>query len=316
MHKMLALFVSLATVSAASAQFAPTFPLSGAAPPPLIYEDFECPTNRSSYHPHPSFCDRYIQCKNSTALERQCPDGLVFVGEYNRERKTRCDFPFSIDCTGREKTQPPQKSRYCPRRNGLFAHPDAKVCDQFTYCSNGEFTFFTCTPGLLFDLTKGTCNWPAEAGRVGCLVKEEPKPAEEEVKYKCPEYKPSSVKDAPKNLYTLHADPEDCQAFFICIQDLPARQAKCTRGLIYNEETQQCDVQETSEKCKDYYTEEELEEIAEEQRKAAEEEEERRLARIAKKQLLAALAAGETEATTDVPDEVQISSLEAFAKEA
>ena len=40
------------------------------------------------------------------------------------------------------------------------------------------------------------------------------------------------------------------------------------------------------------------------------------MARIAKEQLLAALAAGETEATTDVPDEVQISSLEAFAKEA
>ena len=44
-------------------------------------------------------CDRYYECTDNVLTEKLCPDGQVFA-DLGIER---CDYPFNVDCTGREK---------------------------------------------------------------------------------------------------------------------------------------------------------------------------------------------------------------------
>ena len=68
-------------------------------------------------------------------------------------------------CSGREDLQPAQPSAGCPRANGYFAHPDETVCDKFNFCSDGVAHTQTCAGGLIFDPTKGQCDYADQSER-------------------------------------------------------------------------------------------------------------------------------------------------------
>lgn len=61
---------------------------------------FVCP-EESGLFPDKEQCDKYYECKNGTAVEQLCVDGLV----YNQDSKRfgKCDQPFNVDCDGRPK---------------------------------------------------------------------------------------------------------------------------------------------------------------------------------------------------------------------
>lgn len=65
-------------------------------------------------------------------------------------------------------TEEPKSTKYCPRKNGFFAHPEASVCNIFYNCIDGDALEMKCTVGLHFDEYSGTCVWPDTAKREGC----------------------------------------------------------------------------------------------------------------------------------------------------
>ena len=166
----------------------------------------------------------------------------------------RCDFPFNVDCGDRpelrkieifflftfsiflknyfNELEPPQPSTNCPRRNGYFPHPDPKVCDQFFFCSDGQFNLITCPSGLVFNEKTGTCSWPGEANRVGCG-------SDEVINFKCPERTEADTTSGVVN--PLFPDPDDCQYFYVCINGKEPRRNGCTSGLVFNNVNKRCD---------------------------------------------------------------------------
>ena len=56
---------------------------------------FICPSLNGSY-PDSIQCDKYYECKNGTAEEVLCSDGLVF--NMNLTRAGKCDQRFNVDC--------------------------------------------------------------------------------------------------------------------------------------------------------------------------------------------------------------------------
>nr|ASP44161.1 obstructor B1 [Penaeus vannamei] len=189
-------------------------------------------------------CDRYYECRENEIEDKLCPDGLVFSDK--NSKLERCDFPFNVDCGDRPELQDPQPSTNCPRKNGYFPHRDPSVCDQFFFCSDGQFNLITCSPGLVFDAKTGTCAWPGEANRVGCSGKDVNK-------FTCPEPLPND--GGVVNPNPLYADPEDCQHFYVCINNVEPRRNGCPLGYVFNDDTKQCDDPANVPECKDFYGE-------------------------------------------------------------
>lgn len=196
-------------------------------------------------------CDRYYECTDNVLTEKLCPDGQVFA-DLGIER---CDYPFNVDCTGREKLQPAVRSVNCPRANGYFAHPNNSVCDQFFFCSDGQFNPITCPTGLVFNPKTGTCSWPGEARRPGCL-------STDVNDFECP-----SEGDESQGSNPLYPDEDDCQFFYICINNRDPRRTGCTTGLVFNRETKRCDKPKnvSDEICRNWYKQDEDEESEEEE---------------------------------------------------
>lgn len=59
-------------------------------------------------------------------------------------------MPQRVNCTGRDRLQPPKGSGNCPRLNGLYAHME--FCDQYYYCRMGIPLLITCPAGLVYDV--------------------------------------------------------------------------------------------------------------------------------------------------------------------
>ena len=125
--------------------------------------------------------------------------------------------------------EPAVRSVNCPRANGYFAHPNNSVCDQFFFCSDGQFNPITCPTGLVFNPKTGTCSWPGEARRPGCL-------STDVNDFECP-----SEGDESQGSNPLYPDEDDCQFFYICINNRDPRRTGCTTGLVFNRETKRCD---------------------------------------------------------------------------
>lgn len=128
-------------------------------------ECFEC--SKDGQFAHPTQCDKYYVCAKGKAKERLCPDGLVFDDKTRLDVK--CDRTFNVECGNRTELQPPNgTSEKCPRKNGVYAHPNPSICDIYYNCIEDDPVEMRCIPGLHFDKITANCVWPAVADREGC----------------------------------------------------------------------------------------------------------------------------------------------------
>lgn len=73
----------------------------------IITAQFDCPafderTANVTYQiPDDAQCDKYYVCIDGVPQETLCEDGLVF--DPHRRSEHKCDLPYLVDCTGREK---------------------------------------------------------------------------------------------------------------------------------------------------------------------------------------------------------------------
>lgn len=63
-----------------------------------VQADFKCPQKHGVYE-DPKQCDKFYECDEGQAVEKLCPDGLVF-DPLNR-KINKCDQPFNVDCGDR-----------------------------------------------------------------------------------------------------------------------------------------------------------------------------------------------------------------------
>ncbi|CAG7824260.1 unnamed protein product [Allacma fusca] len=187
-------------------------------------------------------CDKYYQCQDGKATEKLCPDGLVFIDAGPKIEK--CEFPFAVDCSGREELQPAKPSTNCPRKHGYFAHEDVTICDKFFFCVDGEFNAITCPAGLVFSNKTGTCTWPDQAKKQHCS-------SGELFEFECP--KQEGDNPPGQSIHPRFADPKDCQFFFVCIDGKTPRKNGCSFGQVFNEASGQCDRPKNVPECKDWY---------------------------------------------------------------
>ena len=68
--------------------------------------------------------------------------------------------------------EPARPSGVCPRRNGVFEHPDPTVCHVMVSCIGGVPTVISCPADLIFDIKTGVCGWPKDIQREGCRRRE------------------------------------------------------------------------------------------------------------------------------------------------
>ncbi|XP_004518792.1 protein obstructor-E [Ceratitis capitata] len=207
---------------------------------------FQCPKADGEY-PDDVQCDKYYQCEDGVAKEKLCPDGLVF-DPLNRHIN-KCDQPFNVDCGDRTELQEPKPSKFCPRKNGFFAHPDSSVCNIFYNCIDGDALETKCTVGLHFDEFGGTCVWPDTAKREGCGAAQKKSPSG----FVCPTDRPKNDDKGQVVTHPKFPHPTDCQKFHVCLNGEDPRDLACQLGEVYNEETEMCDAPENVPGCEDWY---------------------------------------------------------------
>ncbi|XP_037810341.1 protein obstructor-E [Lucilia sericata] len=207
---------------------------------------FECPKPNGQFE-HEIQCDKYYECDDGVAKEKLCPDGLVF-DPLNR-KINKCDQPFNVDCGDRVELQEPKSTKFCPRKNGFFAHPDESVCDIFYNCIDGDALEMKCTVGLHFDEYSGTCVWPDTAKRENCgvVVKKS------NSGFECPKDQPKTDKRGQVVTHPRYPHPTDCQKFYVCLNGEDPRDLGCQTGEVYNDETEMCDAPENVPGCEDWY---------------------------------------------------------------
>lgn len=50
-------------------------------------------------------------------------------------------------------------TKQCPRKTGLFPHSDRRKCHQYFQCLDGRPILITCPDMLLFDASRGVCDY-------------------------------------------------------------------------------------------------------------------------------------------------------------
>jgi len=109
------------------------------------------------------------------------------------------------------------------QENGAFA--DAKQCDKYFICKNGEATEQLCDDGLVFDEKTRKCAYPHKADCTGRELLQEPK----------------NFTGCPRaNGYFPHPDPEVCTSFHFC-EGGKTNLVDCPGGLIFAPEKGECD---------------------------------------------------------------------------
>ncbi|CAL4093561.1 unnamed protein product, partial [Meganyctiphanes norvegica] len=206
-------------------------------------QGFTCPKNQG-YYPDPAYCDKYYDCVDGVATEKNCIDGFVFNPA--NPRIEQCDFPFAVPCGTRSQLQTPQVlDPECHRANGYFAHEQENLCNEFYFCNAGTVSKLTCPDGLHFSKASGNCAWPVASGRTGCLTKTE------ELGFACPVVSTERAAAHPR-----YPDPEDCKFFFVCVNGKDPRRTGCDFGSVFNPGLEKCDSANNVPGCEGYYKEE------------------------------------------------------------
>lgn len=133
----------------------------------------------------------------------------TLIVETERNCVSRLTFKFMVlRIRGITHSEPPRGTNdYCPRKNGIFSHPDETVCDVFYTCVDGEYIENKCVGGLHFDEYSGTCVWPDSANRENCQEKKK------ELKdgFICPKDQNKNDRSGQVIAHPHYAHPTDCQ---------------------------------------------------------------------------------------------------------
>lgn len=128
-------------------------------------------------------------------------------------------------CTTAAPADNPEELDYVDscQENGAFA--DAKQCDKYFICKNGEASEQICDDGLVFDEKTKKCGYPHKADCSGRELLQPPK----------------NFTGCPRaNGYFPLPDPEVCNAFHFC-EGGRANLVDCPGGLIFAPEKGECD---------------------------------------------------------------------------
>ncbi|GFU21987.1 hypothetical protein NPIL_145061 [Nephila pilipes] len=203
---------------------------------------FSCP-DAFGYFADPVQCDKYYECRNGTAVESLCQDGLAF-NEIGAPKFLRCDSLRDVDCTSRPELQEAKPTKNCPRRYGLYPHETD--CTKFWNCVDGAATEVQCPPGLTFNDDRATCDW-ADLVKSSCKT-------EDLLGFTCPE--PNAV-DLQDGVYTTYPHPDNCQLHFVCIKGEDGarrpRMLTCHEGLVYDPVSKTCSRPDGVAGCEDFY---------------------------------------------------------------
>ncbi|CAH2057835.1 unnamed protein product, partial [Iphiclides podalirius] len=205
----------------------------------LVRAEFICPS-KSGQYPDDKQCDRFWDCKAGKAADNFCPDGLVYNPTQTRSIH-KCDYPFDVECGNRTLLQSPQPSAKCPRRNGLFAHPDPTFCDIYYDCVDGVAKEIKCTDGAQLDEQPPVCKWSYLLAKEACKVSTH--------SFVCPK-----VKQGDQTImHPVYPHLSDCQKFYVCFNGFEPRELSCPFGEVYNDAKEKCDSPVNVPGCEDWY---------------------------------------------------------------
>ncbi|XP_063633394.1 protein obstructor-E-like [Cydia splendana] len=127
----------------------------------------------------------------------------------------------------------------CPEKSGFY--PDPYQCDLYYKCSKGKSEAKLCPDGLVFldeNPIKERCDIPSNVDCGDRKDLQEPQP----------------TKDCPRqNGYFKHPDPQACDKFVYCSDGVP-NEHPCPPGLIFDEESSNCDWKESVNRQCDHPT--------------------------------------------------------------
>ncbi|KAF8770681.1 Protein obstructor-E like protein [Argiope bruennichi] len=119
---------------------------------------FACP-EPFGYFADPVQCDKYYECRNGTAVENLCQDGLAF-NHVAAPKFLRCDSLRDVDCSSRPELQEAKPTKNCPRRFGLYPH-ETDCTKFFQLLMDGLLLKAQCPHVLVFtQRDESTCYWP------------------------------------------------------------------------------------------------------------------------------------------------------------
>ena len=172
-----------------------------------------------------------------------------------------------------QRSERPQPIGDCPRRYGMFEHPDSSVCNMMLSCIDGEQSYFTCPGDLVFDADSGDCTWPENANREGCRPQVQSKATTHNIRFEIIHnsfsrvywlnhrdwFVPVVLEDGfqcPKEeLYnddgSVMAHPSyphlDCQKFYTCVDGTVPRLQSCAEDQTFNPVSRICEYYEDVE---------------------------------------------------------------------
>jgi len=212
----------------------------------------QCYDDETGFFPDDAFCDKYIECNNGKLVNVTfCADGLIFVQQSKLSNRAICQLPFNADCGSRTKLQEPQPSKNCPRQNGYFKHESD--CNKFYQCVNGKSFLNECPSSLAFNEENGNCDWSNT-----CVSTPKAHPDGLNNDFVCPSE--PEEKDFGNYPEPRYAHSTDCKKFYICLVDpsgkRSARLNACSYGLVYSEQTKNCETPDKVPECAKTYNEE------------------------------------------------------------
>ncbi|KAH9492890.1 hypothetical protein Btru_032555 [Bulinus truncatus] len=102
-------------------------------------------------HPHPDYCDRYVQCNNGQTSITICQPGNVFDPTTSSCRTASQVTGKCNDATAATPTVAPDQD-FCHIYNWATGrHPHTKVCDRYVECVNFRTYIIQCGRNLLYD---------------------------------------------------------------------------------------------------------------------------------------------------------------------
>ncbi|KAK9711184.1 Chitin binding Peritrophin-A domain [Popillia japonica] len=138
----------------------------------------KCPAGASGLFPHPTICEKFLNCDHGRTFIQDCGPGTVFNPNFKV-----CDFPYNVDCdtktavadldqTAGEIEEDTNRNyrmvaglteafsmgitqSYCENKSGFWIYP--QNCSRFIFCNDGQLFIGICSEDMNFNPEKADC---------------------------------------------------------------------------------------------------------------------------------------------------------------